>query len=592
MTKKKKKKKDAEYEKRKKRVTATYRMLGFGLAHGGGSTVLAAIIYDGTLLNIASERFLKDIGASPRDNATLYSGRAKQFATDMSMPIDIPYTLGSDIFASRGTFTSPPLTQTAITDGYNYVHDGTSGTAECFANLSPAIQDGDTVVHTFDAVVNSGTVTLLDGQTITTGSNTIIATNALSGGDRSYFRYVDAVAFDFDIINETAQKATATAKHLYKFDHDTDTFVYDELTDDQIQYHLGRVNGYSDGAYENKTYGLVNVFTDELSTADFNLMTSEPEALVNMVANDIADTRFTVTKSDCRVCMTLTEDGSFCRNYAEDLGSEEVTNGGFDTDTDWVKGSGSTISGGTLNIVSASYNATTRQAISIEVGKSYLITYDTVAVGATGNNTFYIGFGDSGGNPTTYTPYEFVAGSLSIREIFTAVSGDETFVIRARDAGSSDLTIDNVSIKEIDVSEIQNYTTLPDPDIRALNTRLQTTPFKLDSIGMIDGVGDGIEMHGAEKAVTPTRTKTADITIEITPNTVESILLVDTTIGDITMNANGTVTASSGSVDIDTTTLQAGVKSILTVTGISIDGVSTLFSDLDGTIHNYNEDTA
>jgi len=545
---------DAEYEKRKKRVTATYRMLGFGLAHGGGSTVLAAIIYDGTLLNIASERFLKDIGASPRDNATLYSGRAKQFATDMSMPIDIPYTLGSDIFASRGTFTSPPLTQTAITDGYNYVHDGTSGTAECFANLSPAIQDGDTVVHTFDAVVNSGTVTLLDGQTITTGSNTIIATNALSGGDRSYFRYVDAVAFDFDII--------------------------------------GRVNGYSDGAYENKTYGLVNVFTDELSTADFNLMTSEPEALVNMVANDIADTRFTVTKSDCRVCMTLTEDGSFCRNYAEDLGSEEVTNGGFDTDTDWVKGSGSTISGGTLNIVSASYNATTRQAISIEVGKSYLITYDTVAVGATGNNTFYIGFGDSGGNPTTYTPYEFVAGSLSIREIFTAVSGDETFVIRARDAGSSDLTIDNVSIKEIDVSEIQNYTTLPAPDIRALNTRLQTTPFKLDSIGMIDGVGDGIEMHGAEKAVTPTRTKTADITIEITPNTVESILLVDTTIGDITMNANGTVTASSGSVDIDTTTLQAGVKSILTVTGISIDGVSTLFSDLDGTIHNYNEDTA
>ena len=33
----------------------------------------------------------------------------------------------------------------------------------------------------------------------------------------------------------------------------------------------------------------------------------------------------------------------------EKLGSELVTNGGFDTDSDWIKGTGWTISGGTAN---------------------------------------------------------------------------------------------------------------------------------------------------------------------------------------------------------------------------------------------------
>ena len=118
---------------------------------------------------------------------------------------------------------------------------------------------------------------------------------------------------------------------------------------------------------------------------------------------------------------------------------------------------------------------------------------------------------------------------------------------------------------------------------------------KRDATGRITGIADAstAEYHGDGGSDTiPTRTYTADISIEITPRVVESILLMNTTTGDITMNANGTVTASSGAVDIDTTTLQVGVKSIITVTGISISGISTLFENLDGTVHNYTENKA
>ena len=466
---------DSEYEKRKKRVAATYRTLGFGLAHGGGTIVLAAIIYDGTLLNIAAERFLKDVGSSPLENAKLYSGRAKQFATDMSMPITVE--------------------------------------AEWY---------------------------------------------------------------------------------LYKFDHDTDTFVEQEIVAPMTTYELGKVDG--SGAYEAKTYGLVFVFTSQLSTADFNLMTEEPEALANMIVNNVADTRFTVTKSDCKGCFTLTENGKYCRNYAEDLGSElsqgiSTAFAGSDATIttvddilkiEFTSDSGygySRLSTTTPSFLSALPDSGDIIKFTMKVRFSSLIPFIELR-----------NWSDVGKiRPLNVDTWETVA-------FISVANGGATDWIQATGAIGAightvEIDLTTITTKKVTASEILNYATLPAPDIRALNTGLQTTPLKLDSLGMVDGVSDGMEWHSEENAVTPTRTKTADITIEITPNIVESILLVDTTIGDITMNANGTVTTSSGNVDIDTTTLQADVKSIVTITGISISGVSTLFSDLDGTIHNYNEET-
>ena len=56
-----------------------------------------------------------------------------------------------------------------------------------------------------------------------------------------------------------------------------------------------------------------------------------------------------------------------------EYGAELVTNGTFDTDSGWNKGSGWTISGGKANASSATSDFT--QTISYTLGKTYRISY-------------------------------------------------------------------------------------------------------------------------------------------------------------------------------------------------------------------------
>ncbi len=137
---------------------------------------------------------------------------------------------------------------------------------------------------------------------------------------------------------------------------------------------------------------------------------------------------------------------------------------------------------------------------------------------------------------------------------------------------------------------ITNYASTCRTNLDLTNYGASNRRYYRDATGRFTGISLYGEYHGDGSYDTiPTRTRTADITIEVTPRVVESILFIDTATGDITMNVGGSVTTSSGSVDIDTTTLQVGVKSIITVTGISISGESTIFSNFDGTLHNYKE---
>ena len=61
----------------------------------------------------------------------------------------------------------------------------------------------------------------------------------------------------------------------------------------------------------------------------------------------------------------------------ERLGSELLLNGGFDTDSGWIKGGGWIITGGELVVNSAAYT-TVRQNGIIEIGKTYKLTFSIV----------------------------------------------------------------------------------------------------------------------------------------------------------------------------------------------------------------------
>ena len=61
----------------------------------------------------------------------------------------------------------------------------------------------------------------------------------------------------------------------------------------------------------------------------------------------------------------------------ETTGTELITNGTFDTDSDWTKGAGWTISGGVLSKATGSGNSTTAtQAVNFVAGRTYLVKFD------------------------------------------------------------------------------------------------------------------------------------------------------------------------------------------------------------------------
>jgi len=125
-------------------------------------------------------------------------------------------------------------------------------------------------------------------------------------------------------------------------------------------------------------------------------------------------------------------------SYQDSLGSEEIVNGDFATDTNWAKGTGWTVSGGAANCDGTQTAGTQlTQNGTYTVNKIYKITYTaTVAAGNVDVRLQGVGATATGATRTTsgtYTDYLTSTGNTSFR-----IRGNTDFI------GS----IDNVSIKE------------------------------------------------------------------------------------------------------------------------------------------------
>ena len=130
------------------------------------------------------------------------------------------------------------------------------------------------------------------------------------------------------------------------------------------------------------------------------------------------------------------------------LGDEEVTNGGFDSDTGWIKETGWTISDGKANA-----NVLGTQAIyqsGITLNKWYKVTY-TISDYVSGDIRLRVG---TTSTPTvrssngTFTEYLYATGTNQVR-ISPFTSG---FI------GS----IDNISVKEARADEVEAVKCLAD----------------------------------------------------------------------------------------------------------------------------------
>jgi len=127
---------------------------------------------------------------------------------------------------------------------------------------------------------------------------------------------------------------------------------------------------------------------------------------------------------------------------------ERVINGGFDTDSDWTKETGWTISGGVAsqsggNALSSLYNTISGNIVE---GKTYRVTFTVVSI-TSGQVRVELGGGQAASRGTWRT----AAGTYT--EILTASS--TSYAVKSGDTGNEFTgTVDNVSIKEVDVFTI------------------------------------------------------------------------------------------------------------------------------------------
>ncbi len=118
-------------------------------------------------------------------------------------------------------------------------------------------------------------------------------------------------------------------------------------------------------------------------------------------------------------------------------GPELVTNGGFDTDTDWTKGTGWTIAGGVAT-KAAGTAAGLDQAETLIVGAAYLLTFTVARTAGTLTPQFIGGATQVGVS---------VNASGSYSQVLVAVTGSATLRFQADAAFAG--TLDTVSLRRI-----------------------------------------------------------------------------------------------------------------------------------------------
>lgn len=149
-----------------------------------------------------------------------------------------------------------------------------------------------------------------------------------------------------------------------------------------------------------------------------------------------------------------------------ELGPELVTNGDFDTDTNWTKEAVWTIAGGVAQ-ANGSTTGNIYQPGILTVGKWYKIKFD-VAFGGNSGEALTLRFSPNGNNVWART---FTEGNGTIELNIEATNAD--LVLRAGWTGVGSFfngTIDNVSVRELHGNHAAQNTTSMKPTYRTDGT--------------------------------------------------------------------------------------------------------------------------
>ena len=135
------------------------------------------------------------------------------------------------------------------------------------------------------------------------------------------------------------------------------------------------------------------------------------------------------------------------------LGDDLVTNGSFDTDSNWngVNTNGVTISNGSLNFSETTISHNITQSNVVEIGKNYKVTL-TISNYIKGSVLVVLGAGG-------------ITQEISANGTFTlygVASINIILYIQARGASNTTLSIDNISVKEVRATTVEASKCLAD----------------------------------------------------------------------------------------------------------------------------------
>ena len=189
---------------------------------------------------------------------------------------------------------------------------------------------------------------------------------------------------------------------------------------------IGR-QSFASTQYLNGQIAGVKVFNTALTAAQVADLYNNPEKVVPTGVDNTALKLFLPMQEGA---------GTTAINGAPDaLGSEQIENGDFATDSNWTKGSGWTISGGTANATSASTGTPISQYI--DTGKKYRVTYDVVSLS---QGAFQVDLSYSG---TALGQVVTTTGTFT--DVITSINP----ALSIRVVGTTTGSIDNVSVKEL-----------------------------------------------------------------------------------------------------------------------------------------------
>ena len=236
------------------------------------------------------------------------------------------------------------------------------------------------------------------------------------------------ITFDLTYVQGTAQcfyKNEATSDVSTTFTSSGSYTIITEPVKANTEINFGRAFGH------NTEFYIDNVSVLDVSS-DFDFDRASSATRIN--SSGLVQDMQSITDPE------LVLNGDF-----EELGNDIVTNGTFDTDSDWTKSSQSTISNGTARILSTdgSFQFLKQSGYTSTQGETVKITIDIVDVQSGQLKVFFDGGANTQNIPST----------VGTHTVYLVNDGTVGTLAITRISGVTDITIDNISIKQVDPND-------------------------------------------------------------------------------------------------------------------------------------------